>query len=103
MIKKIVNGEMPEVSSDKLTVVDFSAGWCGPCKMLEPVLEELSEEMSSQAAFFNADVDENPNLAQDFMITSIPALIVLKNGKEAARNVGFMPKVFLKEFIENNL
>ena len=93
---------MTEVKTKALALVDFSATWCGPCRMLEPVLEELSEEMAGKVDFYNADSDENMELAMAYRIASIPALLLLKNGEEVARTVGFQPKESLKKFIEDN-
>ena len=93
---------MTEVKTKALALVDFSATWCGPCRMLEPVLEELSEEMAGKVDFYNADSDENMDLAMAYRIASIPALLLLKNGEEVARTVGFQPKESLKKFIEEN-
>lgn len=91
MVKKITNNDLNEAKKGA-AVVDFSAVWCGPCQMLAPVMEELSEELSGKAEFYNADSDENMGLAQEYRIVSIPAVIVLKDGVEVARTVGFQPK-----------
>ena len=66
-----------------VVVVDFFATWCGPCKMLAPVLEEVSEEYAGKVNFFNVDVDENPDLAMQYKIMNIPALVVLKRVKRS--------------------
>ena len=84
MVKKITNNDLNEAKKG-VAVVDFSAVWCGPCQMLAPVMEELSEELSGKAEFYNADSDENMGLAQEYRIVSIPAVIVLKDGVEVAR------------------
>ena len=103
MVKKIMNDEFQEVTEQQAAVVDFSATWCGPCKMLAPVLDKIAEELGGKAAFYNVDVDENSETAQEFGITNIPCIVVLKNGKEADRTVGFQPQSMLKAFIEKNL
>ena len=72
MVKKITNNDLNEAKKGA-AVVDFSAVWCGPCQMLAPVMEELSEELSGKAEFYNADSDENMGLAQEYRIVSIPA------------------------------
>lgn len=100
MIKKINNSDMTEAKNSKVALIDFSAVWCGPCKMLEPVLEELSEEMAGQIEFFSADVDSNMELAQRYRIMNIPALVVLKDGEQVGMTVGFQPKQELKKFLE---
>lgn len=103
MIKKIVNNNMDEVTKAKLAVVDFSATWCGPCRMLEPVLEEVSEDLAGKAEFYNADVDENMKLAMQYDVQSVPALIIMKDGKVADRTVGFQPKASIMEFIDRQM
>ncbi|MDO4475130.1 MAG: thioredoxin [Eubacteriales bacterium] len=100
MVKKIKNSDMTEAKNSKVAVIDFSAVWCGPCKMLEPVLEELSEEMAEQITFFSADVDNNMELAQQFRIMNIPALVVLKDGEQVGMTVGFQPKEELKNYLD---
>lgn len=100
MIKKINNSDMTEAKNSKVALIDFSAVWCGPCKMLEPVLEDLSEEMAGQIEFFSADVDSNMELAQKYRIMNIPALVVLKDGEQVGMTVGFQPKQELKKFLE---
>ena len=102
MVKKITNNDLNEAKKGA-AVVDFSAVWCGPCQMLAPVMEELSEELSGKAEFYNADSDENMGLAQEYRIVSIPAVIVLKDGVEVARTVGFQPKDAMRSFIEEQL
>lgn len=103
MIKKIVNNNMDEVTKAKLAVVDFSATWCGPCRMLEPVLEEVSEDLAGKAEFYNADVDENMKLVMQYDVQSVPALIIIKDGKVADRTVGFQPKASIMEFINRQM
>ena len=103
MVKKISEKEFAEVREKEVAVIDFSATWCGPCKMLAPVLEEVSEELAGSVAFYNIDVDENPDLAQQYNITSIPALVVLKNGDKQDVQVGFQPKEAIFSFIESHI
>lgn len=99
MVTKIVNNDMTKVQGSKLAVVDFSATWCGPCKMLAPVFHELAEEITD-ADFFNADVDENRELAEKYGIQGVPSVLVFKEGALADRSVGFQPKENLRRFIE---
>ena len=99
MVKKITNNDMSEALKSEFALVDFSAGWCGPCRMLAPVLEEVSEEFAGKVDFFNADVDENDELALKYKIMNIPALVILKNGEITDRSVGFMAKEKLREKI----
>ena len=84
-------------------VVDFWASWCGPCRMLAPVMEQVSEELSDKATFVKIDVDDNPDLAREYSIMSIPCVMVLKNGELAGKNVGFGAKAAMLEFIEKYL
>jgi len=87
------------LKSDKPVLVDFWAPWCGPCRMLAPVLEDLSKEMK-HAKFTKLNTEEYPALASEYGIMSIPCLVVFKKGKEADRIIGFMPKPVLKQKIE---
>ncbi len=103
MVKKIENNDMNEALGSSLALVDFSATWCGPCKMLAPVLEEISEEFAGKLDFYNADVDANDGLALKYGIQNIPALVIFKNGEIADRSVGFLPKEKLKEFVHAHL
>lgn len=79
-------------------LVDFWASWCGPCKMLSPVVEQLSEE-KTDVKFVGVDVDKAESLAVKFGISSIPCLILFEDGKEVKRNVGFQPKSALAQFL----
>lgn len=79
------------ISAAPLAVVDFYATWCGPCKMLAPILESVEKETEG-VAFFRIDVDQAPDLARRFGIMSIPILVFLKNGEEVARTVGVQRK-----------
>ena len=103
MVKKITNNDMSEALKSEIALVDFSAGWCGPCRMLAPVLEEVSEEFAGKVDFFNADVDENDQLALRYKVMNIPALVILKNGEIADRSVGFLAKEKLREFIQGKV
>lgn len=101
MIEEIKNSDFTDVLNSKLAVVDFSAVWCGPCQMLAPIMEKLSDEMDGEVDFFSADVDENRDLAYQFDIQSIPAIVVFANGEEVTRTVGFQPKEELEELIDS--
>ena len=80
-------------------VVDFWAEWCGPCKMIAPVLEEISGALGSTVKIVKLNVDESPTTAQKYGIMSIPTLMVFKDGKEASRQVGAAPKQKLEQWI----
>ena len=92
MVKRITQSEFKSEVANGVAVVDFSAEWCGPCKMLAPVLEQVSQELDGKINFFNVDVDDNGDLAQEYGITNIPALLVLKDGEKQEIQVGFQPK-----------
>ena len=99
MVHKIEQNNMQDAQKAKVAVVDFSATWCGPCKMLAPIMEELSEEMAGQVEFYNADTDENMDLALANKVTSIPALFLLRDGQIVDRMIGFQSKQALKNWI----
>lgn len=80
------------LQSDKAVLVDFWATWCGPCKMMAPVLEEVSEEYKDKLTVGKLDVDQNPETAQKFGIMSIPTLLVFKNGEVVKQLIGYKPK-----------
>lgn len=103
MVKKITTDEFNSMDKAGVSVLDFNAVWCGPCKMLGPVLEEVSEEMADDAKFYSIDTDENPDLAKEFGIMNIPAVVILKDGQKVDMNVGFVPKDALKDFVSKNL
>ncbi len=91
------------IKGDKPVVCDFFATWCGPCKMLAPVLEQVEAEYADKAAFVKVDVDECADLSVRYGIMSIPYVAVFKNGEMVAKSVGFMPKGELEEFVSNNI
>lgn len=90
------------IESNKIVVVDFFANWCGPCKMLSPVIEDLSNEMTN-VTFLKVDVDNFNEIASEFQIMSIPAIIIFKDGKVVGKSVGFQPKDALKKLISQNM
>lgn len=80
------------IGGQGVVLVDFWANWCGPCKMLAPTIEELSEELTGKALVGKVDIDELGDLASRFHVMSIPTVIIFKDGVEADRLVGFLPK-----------
>ncbi len=103
-MKQIETVEFDELlKGDKPVVCDFFATWCAPCRMLAPVMDEVSEKYGDKAEFVKVDIDKNPELAARFGIMSIPLVAVFKNGEEAAKSVGYMSKSEADEFIKENL
>lgn len=90
-------------TSDKLVVMDFFATWCGPCKMLAPIFESLSNEMSDKVDFAQIDIDRSLEVVEEYKIVSIPTMIIFKNGKEVQRIVGFVPKEQIESKIKAHL
>lgn len=88
--------------SEGLVLVDFWATWCGPCKMIAPVLEELDAEMSDKVKIVKVDVDQNQETAGNYGIMSIPTLLLLKDGETVDKVVGFRPKEALAELVEKH-
>ncbi|MCQ2579265.1 MAG: thioredoxin [Treponemataceae bacterium] len=87
--------------SEKPVLIDFFATWCGPCKMLSPVLEELAEDLKDKAAVYKVDVDKNAGLADRFRILSVPTLMFVKNGKIQTRIEGTRNTDELKDLLLN--
>ena len=104
MIKHINEKEfnMEVLKEEGIVVVDFFATWCGPCKMLAPVLEDVQEEMKN-VKIVKVDIDENPNVASEYKVKNIPTIQVFKNGEEITTNVGFLPKGALVEMINKSI
>lgn len=92
------NFETEVLKEKKKVLVDFNADWCGPCRMLAPGLEKLSEE-KKDVKFVSVNIDEEESLARDYNIFSIPCLIVFKDGKEIGRSVGLKPKEEIEKLI----
>lgn len=91
------------LDSDKPVLVDFWAEWCGPCKMIAPALEELSDEMSDQVTIAKMDIMENTGVPGEMGVQSIPYLVLFKDGQPAAQMRGAAPKGQLKQWLESNL
>ncbi|MCL1972643.1 MAG: thioredoxin [Endomicrobia bacterium] len=89
------------LESDKLVVVDFWAPWCGPCKMLSPIIEELAKEYEGKVKICKLNTDESMSVASKYQITSIPCIILFKGGSPVQKIVGFRPKNDIKKVIDD--
>ncbi|MCH4083249.1 MAG: thioredoxin [Olsenella sp.] len=105
MAKAITTADFDSVlaASDKPVLVDFWASWCGPCRALGPVVEQVGDEMADRLTVYKCNVDEEGDLAQRFQIVSIPTLILFKDGKPVHTLIGNMPKADLVKELEANL
>ena len=88
--------EFDELIKNEKVLVDFFATWCGPCKMLIPIFQSLSKEMSDKVYFAKVDIDRSLEITQEYKIVSVSTMIIFKNGKEVERIVGFIPKEQIK-------
>jgi thioredoxin 1 len=91
------------LDSDKVSLVDFWAEWCGPCRMIGPVVEELSKEYAGKANIVKLNVDENPEVSMKYGVRSIPTLLFIKNGQVVDKQVGVVPKSILENKLKAHL
>ena len=104
MVKKIDAQQFElEAKKSAVAVVEFSATWCGPCKMLAPVMETVSEKLAGKVDFYNVDVDDAPELAGEYRVNSVPCLVMMKNGEFVDQSIGFKPEPMITAWIEGNL
>ena len=103
-IKQITPENFDSIVNDSLPVlVDFWAPWCGPCRSLSPIVDEVADELAGKLVVAKCNVDDNQDLAMKFGVMSIPTLIVFKNGEEVDRSVGALPKARLQALLEKHL
>lgn len=102
MARIIDSNEFRSIITNGVVVVDFFATWCGPCKMLTPVIEELSNEMDS-VQFVKVDIDKSMDLAQQFKIVSVPTIKIFKDGREVDTIVGFVPKAQILKAVKSHV
>lgn len=105
-MSKIINTAQFQSSVEEnkgIVVVDFFATWCGPCKMLAPVFEQVGEEMKNDATFLKVDIDQSLEIAQKFRISTVPTMIIFKDGKPVESLVGFMPKESIVQKVKSHL
>lgn len=93
------NFESEVLNSDLPVLIDFWAAWCGPCKMFSPIVDSVAEEHSDKLRVGKINIDEEPDLASQFGVVSIPTVVLFKGGKEAGRKVGLVPKQALEDFV----
>jgi thioredoxin 1 len=97
------NFQTTVMESDKLSVIDFWAEWCGPCRAIGPVIEELATEYAGKVNIGKVNVDVNPNLSMNFGITSIPAILCVKGGQVVDKQIGAVPKSVLDKKIQSHM
>ncbi|MCH9697413.1 MAG: thioredoxin TrxA [Gammaproteobacteria bacterium] len=95
--------EQTVLKSDKPVLVDYWAEWCGPCKMIAPILSEIADEYEDQITVLKMNIDENDNTPQQYGVRGIPTLMLFKDGEVEATKVGALTKGQLKEFLDANL
>lgn len=100
MVESISDDQFLDKTAEGVSLVDFWAPWCGPCRMQSPIIDELSEELEGKVNFYKMNVDEEPKTAQEFGIMSIPTLLVKKDGEVVDKLVGLHDKARLTEILE---
>lgn len=101
-LNKVADSNFSNFMSKDLTLIKFGASWCGPCKALAPTLLKISEEMSD-LSILDLDIDESPKAAQTYRISSVPTLILVKDGIEVSRKIGNMPKSAIESWVKSSM
>lgn len=103
LVKKVSGNDFKESIERGITLVDFFAEWCAPCRMLVPILETIAEEMQGKIKLCKVDIEQAQNVTSEYQVTSVPTLILFKDGKEVSRTVGLKDAESLKELINQYL
>jgi thioredoxin 1 len=105
MVEMLTDATFDEkvLQSEKLAVVDFSAVWCGPCRMVSPIIHELAAEYEGRIVVGEVNVDENPAVTAKFKVRNIPTVLFIKNGEVVDKQIGAVPKASYKGLVEKNL
>jgi len=102
MVEAITDTNFNEATDSGLTLTDFWATWCGPCKMQSPVIEQLDEESEGNVSYYKIDIDENPETPREFGIMSIPTLLVKKDGEVVEKLIGYHSKEQIEEILNKH-
>ena len=98
-IRKLTQENFASETATGVVLIDFYADWCGPCRMLAPVLDQVSQDVKGKASIAKIDIDQAQKVTEDLQITSVPTLILFKNGKEVKRIIGLRDADFIKDFV----
>lgn len=105
MVEKLSDLTFEEkiLKADKLAIVDFSAEWCGPCRMVAPIIHDLASEYEGRVVAGEVNVDENPRISAEYKVRNIPTVLFFKNGQVVDKQVGAVPKATFKSLVEKNI